>query len=1467
MYIRVIAERTKMGRTLSFVLMVAAIFALFVSPAFGQYGSSASYNLQWKSIQSGGNEGDDVTSTSYRLSSSIGQSTPVAEGPVSSASFDLYPGHRKIDVDYRYPFSWFTFSVEYSSDTTFEISWAGIDTTAEDGWGWGIWNYDIQYAVDGGAWTSWLDATTATSATFGPSLPVEVTPGTEYQFRIRARDLARNVAPWGDQDTVVVNYVVQFCVHTDPGLPTTETNYITLKYNDVVGAPVVEHIWQGHCAQVWCVPGTQAEVSRLSSASDTEERWMVNTIDDTVWTIDGSETEWDVRYWHQLNPIVYFVGPDAAHTVTTISHNQFGPGHVEGGLFNSWQEWTDWGSLLEFTDTTTGIPVLRALAMDSTRFHDIDAFFNDTIRYLAASNAIVVQTSFGGDSVKIDGVMRPSPYYTDWFDMSVHLLEAKDTVWISACEIWIFANWEDAPAAPRIRNVTIVSDSVFTAVYRHEFKFTLTNPSGFGTPVPPVGEYWHDAGDTVTGSISPLIVGSSALVGYIGTGSVASGGGDSYWFEINACSSVEWLWAPISEMCTLWVFSPYGHPSPDGMWVVPCGTEITCSVEESTFVDGVWHRNSGWRGDGIVIPATGTDNEVFVRVIGTGWLVWEWEDDWMPLIVGSEPSYHGYPVPDTGIHWMNYSTVVDAWVTNPDGTWLCTGYETNWWGSLPASSADSVHFMLEAPTFLDWQWVFSPPELCTLWVFSSVGSPMPSVGMHLYPVGHTVTAYVPSPDGPYTCTGWTGTGSVPISGTTNSVTFTITGTSTITWQWDGVTMVPFVVVNPGGHDSPVPPEGIHYYPFGTTVNASVTSPDGSWYCIGFEGYGDVPASGVTDAVDFVITVPSGITWQWSNDVVSLDVIAPPYADADPPVGRTWHPRGRVITATVIDTLYEAADRRHACSGWIGDGVVVPATGALPTATFTMTGNGTIDWQYDNQYLLSLDFTGLPGGVVPGTLDLEGWYNEGDSARLETDSVVWDGGTPYAFMFWDDGEAPTVIGDPLSDSTWILMDWAYEITAVFERGVLIEIVKTPEHESPGWILVDGDTVATGHYYDMWVIGSSHTIEVSAIDSTDTIRYVFDAWRDGVSGASRIVAPITDTIFYADYFTDYHYILTKTPVADTLGRLVIDGTVHGGLASVRQDRWWREGTNHDVAVSERDSLGFEKYIFQNWSDGVTTSARTIGPIAHHDSISAIYQPQYMVRVEKNPLENHGSIYIDGVAYPGVALMEFWANSGSIFDIGVSKFDTTGDSLYRFVDWTDGPTDTMRSTGTIDAPAVFTANYDPLSVRVRIEVSQRGIYPCDSLFWDIRDSLEWEQTVTMSQRDSLKIFNLSNVPVDFGLRIGEIFDTTESWHPDPYWSPGLSSDNNKFVLRARFDDSPEPPITWWLTRDFVIETIYWAKNEGAGSTGIFGPGGENVPAYDDPNYTEKLWLQFKAPRSGNHPEHTRAIVLNLVARMHLD
>jgi len=105
--------------------------------------------------------------------------------------------------------------------------------------------------------------------------------------------------------------------------------------------------------------------------------------------------------------------------------------------------------------------------------------------------------------------------------------------------------------------------------------------------------------------------------------------------------------------------------------------------------------------------------------------------------------------------------------------WTSTaGLSTLQSGSITVSASGSVTGYYKAQYYLS--------------VTSPYGSPTPSSGW--FDAEASVAASVTSPwpgptDTRNACTGWTGTGSVPASGTASSVTFTITQPSSITWNW------------------------------------------------------------------------------------------------------------------------------------------------------------------------------------------------------------------------------------------------------------------------------------------------------------------------------------------------------------------------------------------------------------------------------------------------------------------------------------------------------------------------------------------------------------------------------------------------------------------------------------------------------------------------------------------------------------
>lgn len=84
--------------------------------------------------------------------------------------------------------------------------------------------------------------------------------------------------------------------------------------------------------------------------------------------------------------------------------------------------------------------------------------------------------------------------------------------------------------------------------------------------------------------------------------------------------------------------------------------------------------------------------------------------------------------------------------------------------------------------------VVSPISLTVTGSPPDIASVTPAYGTFNFPSGKVFQASAPASTTPtngmrWSCSGWTGSGSVPPIGSTNTVTFTLTNSSTLSWQW------------------------------------------------------------------------------------------------------------------------------------------------------------------------------------------------------------------------------------------------------------------------------------------------------------------------------------------------------------------------------------------------------------------------------------------------------------------------------------------------------------------------------------------------------------------------------------------------------------------------------------------------------------------------------------------------------------
>jgi len=275
------------------------------------------------------------------------------------------------------------------------------------------------------------------------------------------------------------------------------------------------------------------------------------------------------------------------------------------------------------------------------------------------------------------------------------------------------------------------------------------------------------------------------------------------------------------------------------------------------------------------------------------------------------------------------------------------------------------------------------------------GTPTPyGYGTNVIATGKAVSVTVDSPADEsggtrYACTGWTGEGSVPATGDTTTVGFTISTNSRLTWQWVAEHELDTVS---GG-------------------NGSVDAQDG-WYVAGSETtITAAPAMGYMFSNWVGLNVPPGeetsnpltVTMDRPRTLMAIFSLAPLdlVIDGNPGPYGSPAPYGYGTNAITPDTevtdsvgalVYDGMTRWWS-DGWVGSGSV-PANGDTNTVTFTITNNSALTWQWSPEYYLSNGATA--GGTVT---DVSGWYTNG--------AVVTLTATPsngYALSHWS-GDVP------------------------------------------------------------------------------------------------------------------------------------------------------------------------------------------------------------------------------------------------------------------------------------------------------------------------------------------------------------------------------------------------------------------------------------------------------------------------------
>ena len=681
---------------------------------------------------------------------------------------------------------------------------------------------------------------------------------------------------------------------------------------------------------------------------------------------------------------------------------------------------------------------------------------------------------------------RTNPYQATFYPPSQHVIDH-----------WEYSGGINVPDAglpmPLINvYVTGPGSANLIAVYKYvPPQRTLTVSSAHDSPVPGNGPHTYGDGQSVTCSVSsPVVDGgvSYACTGWSGTGSVpASGSATSVTFTITQDSSITWLWSTIYY--TLNVNSAHDSPNPsNGPHQYQSGSLLTCSVSSPVTEGSTLWTCTGWMGTGSV-PASGSATSVTFTISQDSSITWNWIVVQRTLTVNSA---HGSPNPSVGSHTYNAGDSVTCSVSSPvtEGStvWTCTGWTGT--GSVPASGTGvSVVFTITQDSTITWNWHGTAVQL-TLTVVSAHDSPSPGVGDHLYDDGSSVTCSVTSPvtEGStvWTCIGWSGTGSVPASGTGKTTTFTITQDSTITWIWEGSAVQRKLTVS-CAHDSPNPANGDTYWGDGQSVTCSVTTPvtEGStlWTCTGWSGTGSVPSSGTGNTVTFSITQDSSITWNWQGSAVQRRLTVGSAHDSPVPGnGPHTYNNGDSVTCSVSSPVTEGGVS-YSCTGWTGTGSV-QSSGTGTSTTFTITQDSSITW---NWIVVQRSLTVISAHDSPNPSVGSHTYNAGTPVACSVSSPVTEGGITYYCIGWSGSGSVQASGSGTSVTFTITMDstiiWNWKIA---QRRLTV----SSAHDSPN------PSVGSHTYND----GQSVTCSVTSPVTEGGVTYVCIGWSGTGSVAS-------------------------------------------------------------------------------------------------------------------------------------------------------------------------------------------------------------------------------------------------------------------------------------------------------------------------------------------------------------------------------
>jgi hypothetical protein len=560
-----------------------------------------------------------------------------------------------------------------------------------------------------------------------------------------------------------------------------------------------------------------------------------------------------------------------------------------------------------------------------------------------------------------------------------------------------------------------------------------------------------------------------------------------------------------------------------------------------------------------------------------------------------------------------------------------------------------------------------------LTVSSAYDSPSPASGWFNSGTGITESVTSPVSGGSgvqYVCTGWSGTGSVPASGTASSVTFTIMQASNVTWTWETQYAVTFnsSVLDSSASGTVVTVNGtsVTYEQLPYTIwadsgdsiiysynNVSSLNTGETFVLIGMTGLSSPisVANPMTVTGNYKIQYQvtfnqAGVGSDFSDAIVSIDGTDYNYIALP---SSFWWDNGSSHTFSFYSPLVVNVSEQY-------DWVSTSGLSALITDTLVITGPGSVTGNYAVQtnYQITFDQTGVNTDFSGTVVTIDGVnYTVGSLPA----SFWWASNSVHTF----DYQSPLIVTPNGEQYVWIstsgLSTLQTDTITVTASGNIIGNYKTQYYltlttnpsgvNSPsgqGWY--DANTNAT----------ISTTAFVGIVPGSS--RYRFNGWTTGdmteIADPTRSPTNVTmDTskTVTANYVAQYVVVFEQSGVgSDFTGTVVTIDTINYNVTSLPATFYWDNGTTHSFDFNSPLTVtaNGEQYVWTSTS-GLSALQTDFINVATFGTVAGTYVTQYYLSVTTSP--------------PGIATIpgEGWYNASASATVTAPSV-----SNYTFANW---------------------------------------------------------------------------------------------------------------------------------------------------------------------------------------------------------